>query len=99
MPKRKIKLTKWDSASHLKTEKDIAEYLEVVFEEYGDDPAFIAKALGVAAKARGMTKIARSSGISREGLYKALGNDGNPEFSTILKVLDALGFRLQIARV
>ena len=91
---KKVKLTTWDSASHLKTEKEIAAYFDACLEEASDDPAFITKALGNIAKARGMSKVARSAGISREGLYKALSAEGNPEFSTILKVMHALGLRL-----
>ena len=91
----KITFTKYDTAHYLKTEKDIAAYLDACFEESGGDPAFIAKALGTIARARGMSKLAKKTGISREGLYKALSGKGNPEFSTILKVIDALGLKLQ----
>jgi len=90
----KIKLTKWDSAKYLKTEKDMAAYLDACLEEAGDDPAFIAHALGVIARAQGMSKLAKKTGISREGLYNALSAKGNPELSTVLKVIGALGFRL-----
>src|SRR5580658_9359957 len=95
----KIKLTKWDSAEHLKTEEDIAAYFEACLEEAGDDAAFISHALGVIARARGMTKLARDTGLTREGLYKALSGKGKPEFSTILKVIRALGLRLHVAAV
>ena len=78
-----LETTKWDSAEHLKTEEDMAAYLEACLEEAGDDPAFIAKALGVIARARGMTQLARDSGLSRESLYRALSGEGNPEFATI----------------
>lgn len=90
----KTKLKQWDSAKHLKTEKEMATYLDACFQEAGDDPAFIAHALGVIARARGMTQLARDTGISREGLYRALSAEGNPEFSTIMKVVHALGLRL-----
>jgi probable addiction module antidote protein len=63
-------------------------------EEAGDDPAFIAKALGTIARARGMTQVARDAGLSRESLYRALSGEGNPEFGTILKVVKALGLKL-----
>jgi probable addiction module antidote protein len=85
------KLTKWDSASHLKTDEDIAAYLDACFEEAGDDAAFITHALGVVAKAKGMTQLAKQTGLGRESLYKALSGEGNPSFATILKVLRALG--------
>ena len=89
------KLRKWDSAEHLKTDEDIALYLEACFEEAGDDAAFIAKALGNAARAKGMSQLARDTGLGRESLYKALSGDGNPSFATVLKVMHALGLRLQ----
>ncbi len=94
MKQKKIKLIKWDSASYLKTEEDIAAYFEACLEEAGDDPAFISHALGVIARARGMSQLARDTGISREGLYRALSGEGNPEFATILKVIKALGLKL-----
>jgi len=94
---KKLKTKKWDSAEYLKTEKDIAAYLNACFEEHGDDPAFIAHAFGVVAKARGMSAVAKKAGLTREGLYKSLSEAGNPEFSTILKVTNALGMRLQVA--
>ena len=90
----KIKLSRWDSAEYLKTDADIAAYLDACFEEAGDDAAFIAHALGVVARARGMTQLARDTGLGRESLYKALSGEGNPEFSTILKVMKAMGLKL-----
>lgn len=88
-----IKLKKWDSAEHLKTEEDMAAYLDACIQEAGDDAAFIAAALGDIARARGMTKLAKETGIGRESLYKALSGEGNPSFGTILKVTKALGLR------
>ena len=88
-----LKLRKWDSAEHLRTEEDIALYFEACMEEAGDDPAFIAKSLGVIARARGMSQLARDTGLGRESLYKALSGEGNPSFATILKVMRALGLR------
>ncbi|AZZ73977.1 hypothetical protein PS619_05531 [Pseudomonas fluorescens] len=88
------KFTRWDSAEYLKTEEDMANYLDACMEEAGDDPAFIAKALGTIARARGMTQVARDAGLSRESLYRALSGEGNPEFGTILKVVKALGLKL-----
>ena len=87
----------WDSAEHLRTQEDVIRYLEACLEEAGDDPAFIAHALGVVARARGMTQLAREVGISREGLYKALSNDGNPGFATVYKVIRALGLRIVLS--
>jgi len=93
----KIKLIKWDSAEHLETDEDMALYLEACLEEAGDDAAFIAKALGTIARAKGMTQLARDTGLGRESLYKALSGEGNPSFATILKVTHALGLRLHAA--
>ena len=88
------KFTKYDTAEHLKTNADMAAYLDACLEEAGDDPAFIAHALGIIARAKGMTQLARDTGLARENLYKALSSDGNPEFGTILKVIKALGLKL-----
>jgi probable addiction module antidote protein len=88
----KIETTAWDAAEYLKTDADVAAYLEAAFEE--GDPALISAALGDVARARGMTQIAHDAGIGRESLYKALSKDGNPEFATILKVMKALGLKL-----
>lgn len=90
----KIKTTRWDSAEYLKTDEDIRLYLEAVFDEGEADPEFIAHALGVVARARGMTQIARETGLAREALYRSLSDTGNPEFGTVLKVLHALGLQL-----
>ncbi|MGV0960159.1 MAG: addiction module antidote protein [Limnohabitans sp.] len=89
-----LKLRKWDSAEHLKTEEDIALYLEACLQEAGDDAAFIAKALGTIARAKGMSQLSRDTGLGRESLYKALSGEGNPSFATILKVTSALGIQL-----
>lgn len=88
------KFTKYDTAEHLKTDADMAAYLDACLEEAGDDPAYIAHALGIIARAKGMTQLARDTGLARENLYKALSSDGNPEFGTILKVIKALGLKL-----
>ncbi|HBC7422626.1 TPA: putative addiction module antidote protein, partial [Serratia marcescens] len=85
---------KWDSAEYLKSDEDIVAYLEACMEEAGDNAAFIAKALGNVARARGMTQLAKETGVGRESLYKALSGEGNPSFGTILKVMHALGLRL-----
>jgi probable addiction module antidote protein len=95
MAKSKIKTTPWNSADYLKSEKDIAYYLQAVFDD--GDPALITHALGQVARAKGMAQVARSAGLGRESLYKALSPDGNPEFATVLKVLRALGLKLKVA--
>jgi probable addiction module antidote protein len=89
-----VKLSKWDSAQHLKTEEDMAAYFSACLDEAGDDAAFIAAALGTIARARGMSQLARDTGLGRESLYKALSGEGNPSFATILKVVNALGLKL-----
>jgi probable addiction module antidote protein len=89
-----IETSRWDSAAHLKTEEDIELYLEACIEEAGDDTAFILHALGVIARARNMSQLARDTGLTREGLYKALSLEGNPSFATISKVAKSLGFKL-----
>ncbi|MDP2065545.1 MAG: putative addiction module antidote protein [Burkholderiaceae bacterium] len=88
----KTTTTVWDPAQHLETEDDMAAYLEAALEE--GDSALVAAALGDIARAKGMTQIAREAGLGRESLYKALSPTGNPEFSTILKVVQALGLQL-----
>ncbi|MBT5293413.1 MAG: putative addiction module antidote protein [Cellvibrionales bacterium] len=91
-----IKTTRWDSAEYLKTDEDIKLYIEACIEEAGDDPAFIVHALGVVARARNMSQLARDTGLTREGLYKALSPEGNPTFSTVAKIAKALGFQLTV---
>ncbi len=86
--------TRWDPADNLKSEADIQAYLIACFEEAPDDPAYIAAALGDVARAQGMTRLAKRTGLTRMGLYKALSKDGNPRLDTVLKVLHALGLRL-----
>ncbi|MBS0315523.1 MAG: putative addiction module antidote protein [Proteobacteria bacterium] len=84
----------FDAADYLQNEQACAEYLTAVLEE--GDPALLAAALGDVAKARGMSQVARESGLTREGLYKALSSQGNPSFATVLKVLHALGLRIDV---
>jgi probable addiction module antidote protein len=84
--------TPWDPADHLKSDEDMAAYLEAALEE--GDPALVAAALGDIARAKGMTQVARDAGLGRESLYKALSPAGNPEFATIVKVVSALGLQL-----
>ena len=86
--------SRYDVAEHLRTPEEMAAYLEACFEEAGDDAAFIAKALGDIARAKGMTKVAQDAGLSRESLYKALSGQRSPDFQTILKVMTALGLKL-----
>ena len=90
----KLKTQIWDAADHLETKEDIVAYLEAALED--GDPSLIAVALGDIARSKGMTQIARETGLGRESLYKALSIEGNPEFATVLKVLQALGLRLQV---
>jgi len=82
---------KWDVAEHLNTEDDIVAYLDAVMEE--GDLSFLCKALGDVARAVGMSKVAKQTGLSRESLYKALSEDGNPSLDTILRVARAVGVR------
>ena len=86
--------TRFDVAEHLRTPEEMAAYLEACMEEAHCDAAFVAKALGTIARAKGMTEVARDAGLSRESLYKALSGDRSPSFDTILKVVGALGLRL-----
>ncbi len=95
MAKAKTKTIPWDSAAHLKNDDDIAHYLEAVFED--GDPGLITHALGVVARAKGMTQVAQAAGLGRESLYKALSPEGNPEFATVLKVMHALGLTLKVS--
>jgi probable addiction module antidote protein len=90
-----LKLRKWDTVEYLKTEEDMVLYLQACMDEAGDDAAFIAAALGDIARARGMSQLAKDTGLGRESLYKALSGEGNPSFGTILKVMHALGIKLQ----
>jgi probable addiction module antidote protein len=92
MSRSKVKTKVWDPSAHLESEEDIAAYLQAAFEE--GDPTLIAAALGDIARAKGMSQIARDTGLGRESLYKALSAEGNPEFATILKVVEALGLKL-----
>ena len=90
-----VKFSRYDVADYLQSEEDMAAYLEACFEEGGEDAAFIAAALGDVARAYGMARLAKATGLTREGLYKTLSKDGNPSFSAILKVIKALGLKLK----
>jgi len=89
-----VTLTKWDAAEHLNTAEDIQLYLEACME---DDGALIRAALGDIARAKNMSELAKKVGVSREGLYKALSEKGNPSFALILKLSRALDLKLTLA--
>ncbi|WP_025130546.1 addiction module antidote protein [Pseudomonas sp. PH1b] len=89
-------VTRFDAAEYLKTPEDMVAYLEACFEEDTGDGVLIRAALNDIARARGMTQVARATGLGRESLYKALGSQGNPEFATIIKVMKALGLKLHV---
>ncbi|MEN8170702.1 MAG: addiction module antidote protein [Pseudomonadota bacterium] len=91
---KRTSTTPYDVAEHLRSPQESAAYLEACLEEANGDAAFIAKALGDIARARGMSQVAQDSGLSRESLYKALSGERNPGFDTVLKVMDALGLKL-----
>lgn len=92
-----IKLRKWDSAEHLKTDEDMQAYLQACIEESNNDAAFIAKALGNIARAKGMAQLSKDTGLGRESLYKTLSGEVNPSFDTVVKVVKALNLRLAIS--
>jgi probable addiction module antidote protein len=91
------KFTRWDAADHLATAADQAAYLDACLEEDPGDGSLVRAALGDIARARGMAQLARDTGITREGLYRALSAEGNPEFATIMRVIRALGLTLHAA--
>lgn len=87
-------LPEFDMAEHLDSDQAIAEYLTIVLEE--NDPAEFAHALGTIARAKGMTEVARASGLTREALYKALRPTSQPRFDTIMKVVHAMGLQISV---
>jgi probable addiction module antidote protein len=91
--------SRYDSADYLVDIEHAAAYLEAALAEAGDDPTFIAQALGTIARSGNVSELARRVGMSREGLYKALSAEGNPSFATIMKVAKALGLRLHFESV
>jgi probable addiction module antidote protein len=93
--KSKIKLRRWDVVDHLNSEEEIVGYLNAVLEE--DDQELLLAALGDVARAKGMTQVSRETGLGRESLYKALSEQGNPEFATVQKVLRSLGLKLRVS--
>ncbi|MEQ5318733.1 addiction module antidote protein [Providencia vermicola] len=91
------KLKEYDIAEHLNSEEEIQLYLNEILEE--GDPALVLSALGDIAKARNMSQLAKEVGMSREGLYKALSGQGNPTFTTIIKIVNSLGLKLQFKSI
>ena len=94
MKNKKLKTTPYDAVDYLKTEEDMAHYLEAAVED--GHPAVITAAIGNIARAKGMAKVAKKAGLGRESLYKALSYEGNPEIATIMKVIKALGLKLHV---
>ncbi|HEY9013239.1 MAG TPA: addiction module antidote protein [Devosia sp.] len=84
--------TKWDVADYLESDEDIAYFLDAAFDD--GDPAVIMAALGAIGRAKGMTQLAKDTGLAREALYRSLSAEGKPEFTTVLKVMNAFGLRL-----
>lgn len=93
------KYTKFDAADYLKSLDDVALFLETALEDSAEDPSAVPHALGIIARSQNMSELARRVGMSRDGLYKALSADGNPTWSTILKVTNALGLRFELHSV
>jgi probable addiction module antidote protein len=87
----------WDAADHLRSKEDVRLYLEACVEEDPGDGSLIRAALNDIARARNMSQLARDIGMTREGLYKALSEKGNPSFATVIKIIRALGMQLRIA--
>lgn len=90
-----VKISRYDTAEYLDSDEAIQAYLDAVLEEGGDDPAYIVHALGIIARAKNMSQLARDTGLSREGLYKALSEEGNPTFATVAKIAKALGLKIK----
>lgn len=95
MGKKMKQATKWDASEYLETEADIAAYLNAAFED--GNTSVITAALGDIARAKGMTQLSKETGITRDGLYKALSPTGNPSFDTVQKVVKAFGLKLDVA--
>jgi probable addiction module antidote protein len=93
----KTKTFPYDVAEQLRTPEEMAAYLDAWLSDFPDDSAGIARALGDVARAKGMSQLARDTGLSRESLYKALSDSGNPSLDTVLRVAKALGLRLRAA--
>lgn len=95
--KKKIIISDWDSSFYLKTQRDISEYLDAVFEQ--NDPELIKHAIDKIARARGMTDVAKQAGVSRQGLYNALSDSGNPSMQIISNILNTFGVRLSVVPI
>ena len=93
------KFRRFEAADHLDDLDDVTAYLEIALQESADDPTAVPRALGVIARSQNMSELARRVGMSRDGLYKALSAEGNPTWSTVLKVTNALGLRLSVQAV
>jgi len=91
--------TRYDVAEHLRTPEEMAAYLEACLEESNGDASFVAKAIGDIARAKGMTQVAKDTGLSRESLYKTLSGERNPGFDTVLKVVRALGIEFHASPI
>jgi probable addiction module antidote protein len=92
-----VRLSRYDVADHLRSPEEMAAYLDAWLDEFPDDVSGIARAVGDIARAKGMTQVAKDAGLSRESLYRSLSEEGNPSFSTILKVLRSVGLRLSVS--
>lgn len=90
------KFTRWDAADEFKKDDDIVAYFQICVEEDPGDGSLVRRALGSIARSRSMSQLARDTGLAREGLYKALSSEGNPEFATVMKVIKALGLKLSV---
>ena len=99
MTTKSEKYKRFDAADYLEDLEDVVAYLEIALEESADDPTAVPRALGVIARSQNMSELARRVGMSRDGLYKALSDEGNPTWSTILKVTSALGLRFELHTV
>ena len=87
----------YDVADHLRSHEEMAAYLDAWLDEFPDDVSGIARAIGDIARAKGMTQVAKDAGLSRESLYRALSQEGNPSLWTVLKVLAAVGLKLSVS--
>jgi probable addiction module antidote protein len=90
--------SRYDTADHLRSDEEIVAYLEAALEEGGDDPAFVTAAFGNIARAYGMMRLSKETGLTREGLYKSLGGSANPTLGTVLKIVKAMGLRLSVKK-
>ena len=95
MTRKKETFTRWDAAEHLGSEEEIAAYLQACADE--DDPQLMIAALGDVARARGIMGLAKQTGLTRMGLYKALSGEGNPSYATVAKVAHALGLKISVS--